>query len=73
MATENQDRLTDAYANAAGGGLFYESAAYKGFQMGVSGYLCRNQQSIRSFSYQLNTVLTGKPYRRFSLNRVQAK
>ena len=42
MATENQDRLTDAYANAAGGGLFYESAAYKGFQMGVGGYFIYN-------------------------------
>jgi hypothetical protein len=39
MATENQDRLTDAYANAAGGGLFYETAAYKGFQMGIGGFL----------------------------------
>ena len=42
MATENQDRLTDAYANAAGGGLFYETGSYKGFQMGVGGYFIYN-------------------------------
>jgi hypothetical protein len=45
MATENQDRLTDAYANAAGGGLFYETAAYKGFQMGIGGYFIYNLSS----------------------------
>ena len=45
MATENQDRLTDAYANAVGGGLFYETAAYKGFQMGVGGYFIYNMGS----------------------------
>jgi hypothetical protein len=42
MATENQDRLTDAHANAVGGGLFYETGAYKGFQMGVGGYFIYN-------------------------------
>ncbi|MEK6547424.1 MAG: hypothetical protein AABZ56_03825, partial [Bacteroidota bacterium] len=42
MATENQDQLTDAYAHAAGGGLFYETASYKGFQMGVGGYFIYN-------------------------------
>lgn len=42
MATENQDRLTDAHANAAGGGLFYETATCKGFQMGVGGYFIYN-------------------------------
>ena len=42
MATDNQGGLTDAYAHAAGGGLFYETAAYKGFQMGVGGYFIYN-------------------------------
>ncbi len=45
MATENQDRLTDAHANAAGGGLFYETGAYKGFQVGVGGYFIYNVSS----------------------------
>jgi hypothetical protein len=42
MATENQGHLTDAYAHAAGGGLFYETASFKGFQMGVGGYFIYN-------------------------------
>ncbi len=42
MATENQDHLTDAHANAIGGGLFYETAQYKGFQFGVGGYFIYN-------------------------------
>jgi len=45
MATENQDHLTDAYANAMGGGLFYETAAFKGFQFGVGGYFIYNVSS----------------------------
>ncbi|MFM2442487.1 MAG: hypothetical protein RL449_1129, partial [Bacteroidota bacterium] len=45
MATENQGHLTDYYAHAAGGGLFYETAAYKGFQMGVGGYFIYNTAS----------------------------
>ena len=36
----------------------------KGFERET--YLCLNQQSIRSFSYPLNTVLTGNPWRKFS-------
>lgn len=42
MGTENEGHLTDAYANAAGGGLFYETAPFKGFQMGVGGYFIYN-------------------------------
>jgi hypothetical protein len=45
MATENQGHLTDTYANAAGGGLFYETAPYKGFQFGVGGYFIYNINS----------------------------
>lgn len=42
MGTENEGHLTDNYANAAGGGLFYETAPYRGFQMGVGGYFIYN-------------------------------
>jgi hypothetical protein len=42
MATENQGHLTDTYASAAGGGLFYETGSFKGFQMGVGGYFIYN-------------------------------
>jgi hypothetical protein len=45
MATENQGHLTDSYAHAAGGGLFYETGSYKGFQMGVGGYFIYNTAS----------------------------
>lgn len=36
-STDNTGTLTDYYANAVGGGLRYESAAFHGFSMGVSG------------------------------------
>ncbi|MHA8094241.1 OprD family outer membrane porin [Aquirufa lenticrescens] len=42
MATENDGHLTDSYAHAAGGGLFYETGSFKGFQMGVGGYFIYN-------------------------------
>jgi hypothetical protein len=42
MATENNGHLTDSYAHAAGGGLFYETGSFKGFQMGVGGYFIYN-------------------------------
>lgn len=42
MATQNRDELSDYYANAAGGGLKYESAPFRGFQVGVSGFFIYN-------------------------------
>ncbi|HSK13614.1 MAG TPA: OprD family outer membrane porin [Phnomibacter sp.] len=42
MATMNQDSLTDYYANAAGGGIRYETAPFKGFQFAISGYFIFN-------------------------------
>lgn len=42
MATDNNTGLTDYYANAIGGGIKYESAPYKGFQLGVSGFFIFN-------------------------------
>ncbi|MDP2176161.1 MAG: OprD family outer membrane porin [Bacteroidota bacterium] len=38
MATDNANGLTDYFANAAGGGLRYETAEFRGFQMAVSGF-----------------------------------
>lgn len=40
--TDNRQPLTDYYANAVGGGLRYESAGWKGFQVGVSGFYIFN-------------------------------
>ena len=37
MSTQNQKGLTDYYANAAGGGLRYETAKFHGFQFAASG------------------------------------
>jgi len=42
MSTQNQKGLTDYYANAAGGGLRYESAKFHGFQFAVSGFYTFN-------------------------------
>lgn len=42
MATENRDALSDYYANAAGGGLKYETASFRGFRAGVSGFFIYN-------------------------------
>ena len=42
MATDNQNKLTDYYANAAGGSLKFETAKFYGFQLGLSGYYTFN-------------------------------
>jgi hypothetical protein len=42
MATDNASGLTDYYANAAGGGIKYETAVFKKFQMGISGFFAFN-------------------------------
>ena len=42
MATDNESGLTDYFANAGGGGLRYETAKFKGFQFGVSGFYIFN-------------------------------
>ena len=42
MATGNQRGLTDYYANAAGGGIRFETARFHGFQFAVSGFYTFN-------------------------------
>lgn len=42
MHTNNKAGLSDYYANAAGGGIKYETARFKGFQFGVSGFFVFN-------------------------------
>ena len=42
MSTQNKKALTDYYANAAGGGIRYETAKFHGFQMAVSGFYIFN-------------------------------
>jgi hypothetical protein len=42
MATDNATGLTDYYANAAGGGLHYQTAKFHNFQFAVSGFYVFN-------------------------------
>jgi hypothetical protein len=42
MATDNASGLSDYYANAAGGGIKFETAKFKGFQVGISGFFTFN-------------------------------
>jgi hypothetical protein len=45
MATDNASGLTDYFANAGGGGIHYQTAQFKGFQFGVSGFYVFNLYS----------------------------
>lgn len=45
MTTNNAEGLTDYYAHAVGGGVKYETAPFKGFQFGMSGFFAFNIQS----------------------------
>lgn len=51
MSTQNQKGLTDYYANAAGGGLRYETAKFHDFQFAVSGF----------YSFNIGSSNLGKP------------
>lgn len=42
MATDNARGLSDYYANAVGGGIKFETALFRGFQFGVSGFFVFN-------------------------------
>ena len=42
MATDNTNDLSDYYANALGGGIKFETAKVKGFQLGISGFFTFN-------------------------------
>ncbi len=42
MATDNKGTLTDYHANAVGGGIKFETARFKNFQLGVSGFFVFN-------------------------------
>jgi len=57
MATDNRPGLTDYYANAAGGGIRYETARFHGFQFAVSGFYTFN---IGSSDLSKADTLTGQ-------------
>jgi hypothetical protein len=58
--TDNNSGLSDYFANAAGGGLRYESGNYKGFRFGVSGFYIYN---IGSSDFTKRDPLTNQPNR----------
>ena len=81
MATDNASGLSDAYANAAGGGLRYETAKLYGFQFAVSGFYLFNigssdlavkdsitQQGNR---YELGLFDIENPYNRGDIDRLE--
>jgi hypothetical protein len=51
MSTQNQKGLTDYYANAAGGGIRFETAKFHGFQFAVSGF----------YTFNIGSSNLGKP------------
>ena len=81
MATQNHDELSDYYANAAGGGLKYESAPFRGFRVGVSGYFIYNvgssdlsrvdPQSGASNRYEIGLFDLEDPHNRDDIDRLE--
>lgn len=63
MGTQNEEGLTNYYANAAGGGLRYETARFHGFQFAVSGFYTFN---IGSSNLGKADSLTGQ-YNRYEI------
>lgn len=57
MSTQNQGPLSDYFAHAAGMGIAYESAPFKGFQIGLSGFFNRN---LHSSDFSLRDPLTNQ-------------
>ncbi len=63
MATDNRSGLTDYYANAAGGGIRYETAGFHGFRFAVSGFYTFN---IGSSDLSKPDTITGQ-YNRYEI------
>lgn len=57
MTTDNDRLLTDYYANAAGGGIRFETARFHGFQFGVSGFYIFN---LGSSDFSIPDSITGQ-------------
>jgi len=81
MATDNAAGHRDYYANAAGGGIRYESGAWNGFQVGISGFFIFNVGSSDlgqrdSLTNAANRYETGlfdveDPYNRTDIDRLE--
>lgn len=81
MGTQNQGALSDYYAHAAGMGIAYESAPYKGFQIGLSGFFNRNLYSSdltqrdvhtnQSSRYEIGLFDLERPAERADMDRLE--
>lgn len=60
MSTNNENDLTDYYANALGGGTKFETAKFHNFQIGISGYSIFN---IGSSDFSKKDPITNVPNR----------
>ena len=60
MATDNADGLADYFANAFGMGIAYESAPYRGFQIGLSGFFNHNLWSSQLDEHDALTNQTSR-------------
>ncbi|ULQ53150.1 OprD family outer membrane porin [Flavihumibacter fluvii] len=81
MSTQNQKGLTDYYANAAGGGLRFETAKFHGFQFAVSGFYTFNIGSSdlgkpdtttgQSNRYEIALFDVEDPYNKKDIDRLE--
>lgn len=81
MATDNAQGLTDYYANAAGGGLRFETAKFLGFQMAVSGFYLFNVESsdfalkdpetLQANRYEIGLFDIENPYNTKDIDRLE--
>lgn len=80
METINKGSLTDYYANAAGGGLKFETAKLYGFQLGLSGFYIFNIGSSdlrpdtilnQNNRYELALFEITNPENKFNIDRLE--
>jgi hypothetical protein len=81
MATDNEKGLSDYFANAAGGGLKFETAKFKGFQMGISGFftfnvgssdfLKRDQRTGQVSRYEIGLFDVEDPLNKKDIDRLE--
>jgi len=80
METNNEGSLTDYFANAAGGGLKFETAKFHGFQLGLSGFYIFNIGSSdlrpdtllnQNNRYELALFDINDPDNKFNIDRLE--